>query len=207
VTRVPYTVLLISEISNGGLRLTSLSGRARLNSWIGLHRLPKKLFGQVSNTLQIKCVEKLEGENNLLQLHLSVHPLKDPRTTSHSQTRILVGQIGSLHRYVTVVPEVKAEYGLVPVTFLFRSVLNQNAHACCYSQPFLQVSGIYLQYKKDERILITILAGNKIKKILGNLSLRLCLFLPQFHVKNRKSMDRISKWDSNVTAYHQSLIR
>jgi hypothetical protein len=144
VTRVPYTVLLISEISNGGLRLTSLSGRARLNSWIGLHRLPKKLFGQVSNTLQIKCVEKLEGENNLLQLHLSVHPLKDPRTTSHSQTRILEGQIGSLHRYVTVVPEVEAVDRLVPVPFLLRFVFDQNAYSRCDPRPFLQVSGIQL---------------------------------------------------------------
>ena len=115
---------LVSEISNSGLGLTSLSCRAWLNSWVWLHWLTKKLLWQVFNTLQIKGVEEFEGEHNLVQLHLPIHPLKYPRSTSHSQTRVFVGQIWSLHRYVTVVPEVKAVCGLVPVTFLLWFVLN-----------------------------------------------------------------------------------
>ena len=48
------------------------------------HRLAHKLHWQVLDAPQVKCVEKLEGVQKILQLHLPIHTLENPRPTNHS---------------------------------------------------------------------------------------------------------------------------
>lgn len=133
---------LISEIVNGCTRLTSLSSRGGLNTRVRIHRLPQKHFWQVLNALQIKCVKQLKRKHKLLQLNLPIHSLEDAGSTSHSQISVLIGQIRSLHSYVTIVSKVEAVSCFISVTFLFWFVFDQNAYTRCYSQPLLQVSSI-----------------------------------------------------------------
>lgn len=74
------------------MRFTGLGSWARLNTGVGLHWLSKKLIGKVLlNALKVKCVEELEGENKLLQLHLAVSTLEDSRPPSNSKISVLVG--------------------------------------------------------------------------------------------------------------------
>lgn len=135
------------------MRLTGLGSRARFNTWVGIHWLSKELTGEVLlNALEVKCVEKLEGENKLLQLHLTVSTLEDPRPASHGQIRVLVGQIGSLHRNVTVISEVQAVDGLITITFLFWFVFDQNAYSSSYSNSFFQVPTVQLIIETTEKI-------------------------------------------------------
>lgn len=136
---------LVGEIRHSGLGFTSLSSRAGLNTRVWFHKLHRrKLLRQVLNPLQVKSVQDLEREHNLVQLHMPVHPFEDPRTTSHRQAGVLVSQVGSLDRNVTIVPEIEAVHGLVSVTFLFRLAFDQNAQTSRYPQAFLKISGVYL---------------------------------------------------------------
>jgi hypothetical protein len=135
------------------MRLTSLGSWARFNTWVGIHWLSKELTGEVPlNPLEVKCVEKLDGENKLLQLHLTVSTLEDPRPASHGQIRVLIGQIGSLHRNVTVVSEVEAVDGLITITFLSWFVFDQNAYSSSYSKSFFQVPTVQLIIETTEKI-------------------------------------------------------
>ncbi|KAM1009963.1 hypothetical protein ACFX2C_045493 [Malus domestica] len=130
--------------------LTGLGSRAGLHARAGLHNLHIcKLLRQILNPLQIKCVQNLEGEQNLVQLHLPVHPFENPRPTSHSQIRVLVSQVRPLNRHVAVVPEIEAVNCLVSISFLLRLVFDQNADSRRYPQPFLKISGVYLQLHSD----------------------------------------------------------
>lgn len=117
----------VSKVGKGGVGLASLGRSDGLDAEVWLDGLDNKLLGKVLDALEVKRVEEFKGENNLLKLHLAIRPLEHPRSACHRQVRILVRQIRSLHRYVTVVPEVKAVYRLVPVAFLFRLVFYQNA--------------------------------------------------------------------------------
>lgn len=136
---------LVGEIRHSGLGFTSLSSRAGLNTRAWFHKLHgRKLLGQVLNPLQVKSVQDLEWEHNLVQLHMPIHSFEDPRTTSHRQAGVLVSQVGSLDRNVTIVPEIEAVHGLVSVTFFFRLAFYQNAQASRYPQAFLKISGVYL---------------------------------------------------------------
>ena len=127
-------------------------GLTGLSGWRWLHigrrgdRLPQEIRRQLLDALQVKGVEELEGENNLLKLNLTVGPFEDSGTTGDGQIRILVGQVRPLHRYVTIVSEIEAVYGLVPVSFLPWNILYQHAYPRCYSQPLLQVSRVDLQF-------------------------------------------------------------
>lgn len=111
--------------------------------------LSHQLLRQLFDPLEIKGVEKLERENNLLQLNLPGNPLKDSRPTSHRQISVLVGQIRPLHRYVTVVSEVEAVNRFVAIALLFWIVLDQNADTSCYSNAFLQVSTVNFVAERD----------------------------------------------------------
>ena len=103
--------------------LTSLSSRNGFNSWVWVNRLAKQLFWEFTNSLQIESVENLKGEDDLVEPNLTGDAFKNARPTSNSQIRVLVSQVRSLHRYVTVVSEVKAEDGLVAITFQFGFML------------------------------------------------------------------------------------
>ena len=61
---------------------------AGLNRWAGLNMGTEKLLRQVLDSLQVKSVEKLEGEDELLQLHLAVGPFEDATPTGHSQVSV-----------------------------------------------------------------------------------------------------------------------
>lgn len=104
--------------------------------WDGL---PQQLGGQLSDPFEVEGVEELEGEDDLLQLHLSVRPFEHARPSRHGQIRILVRKIRPLYGNVTVVPEVEAVYGLVTVPLLLRHMLYQHADAGRYTQPLLKV--------------------------------------------------------------------
>jgi hypothetical protein len=102
------------------------------------------------------------GEYDLLQLHLPVRALKDPGAAGHRQVRVLVGQVRSLHRYVTVVPEVEGVDRLVPVTFLLRFVFDQNAQTTFFSPRFYfprtkKLKYIYLENGFDRSLLYFLL--------------------------------------------------
>lgn len=133
---------LISETGDGGMGLAGLGGGAGLDGGTRLNRLTQQVGGQVGDPLQVESVKKLEGENQLLQLHLTVHSGEDAGAAGHRQIRILVGEISSLHRDVTVVSKVEAVNRLVPVSFLLRLVLDQNAYPRCDPQSFLKVPRI-----------------------------------------------------------------
>ena len=71
---------------------------AGLNRWAVLNMGTEKLLRQVLDSLQVKSVEKLEGEDELLQLHLVVGPFEDATPTGHSQVSVFIGQVLPLHR-------------------------------------------------------------------------------------------------------------
>lgn len=143
----PHTkiLLLIGKIRERGSGLTSLGrgGGLRRGRW--QHSLAQKLRREVRYALEVESVEELEREDDLLELHLAIHPLEYTGSTSHRQIRVLVRQVRPLHRDVAVVAKVEAVDGLVPVAFLLRLVLDQYAYSGGYAGPFLQVPGVNLQ--------------------------------------------------------------
>lgn len=127
-----------------------LGGRRRLDVRRRFHRLTKKFLGQITNTLEIKGIEDLEGENKLLKLDLSVRPLEDSRTSGDGQVGVLVRQVRALDGYVAVVAEVEAVDGLVAVAFFVGDVLDEHAEAAGYAEPLLQVAGVDLVGERHE---------------------------------------------------------
>lgn len=127
-----------------------LGGRRRLDVRRRFHRLNKKFLGQITNTLEIKGIEDLEGENKLLKLDLSVRPLEDSRTSGDGQVGVLVRQVRALDGYVAVIAEVEAVDGLVAVAFFVGDVLDEHAEAAGYAEPLLQVAGVDLVGERHE---------------------------------------------------------
>lgn len=140
----------IGEIGDGGGRVSGLGLGGGLGGVGGRDGLPGQLSGQIRNPFEIKSVEELEREDDLVKLDLPGHPLEDPTPAGHRQVRVLVSQVRPLHRHVPVIPEVEAVNGLVAVPFLLRHVLNQHAEPRRNAEPLLQVAGVELVGERHE---------------------------------------------------------
>ena len=107
-------------------------------------RIAEELLRQIRDPLELKCVEELKGEDDLLQFDLAVDAFEDARATGDCKIRFLVCQVRPLHRNVAVVTEIEAVYRLVSVSIALRHVLDQDTEPCCDPQPLLQVPMVEL---------------------------------------------------------------
>lgn len=127
------------------MRLAGLGCRRRLHGGRGGHGLAEQLLGQLRDALQVESVEELEGEDDLVQLHLPGRPLEDAGPAGDGQVSVLVCQVRPLHRYLAVVAEVEAKYSFVPVTILLWYMLDQDADPRRDPQPLLKIATINLR--------------------------------------------------------------
>ena len=140
----------IGIVRNGGGRVTGLSRRHRLDGDGGRNRLPPQLRRQILNPIQIKGVKQLIRKDDLMQLDLPGHALKNSTSPGDGQQGVLISQVSALHRHVPVIAKVEAVDGLVAVAFLLGNVLDEDAYPCRYANALLEVAGVELVAEWDK---------------------------------------------------------
>lgn len=104
----------------------------------GRHARGAQRFWELFNSLQVERVEELEGEDDLVQLRLTVAAREDPRASRDREVRVLVCDVWPLNGDVAVVAEVERVQGFVAITVLLVAVRDQRAETRRDSQPSLQ---------------------------------------------------------------------
>lgn len=135
----------VGVVADAGVRRGGLGGGGGLDGGGGRDGRAEQVPGQVRDALEVEGVEDLEGEDDLVELHLAVDALEDARPAGDRQVRLLVGQVRALHRDVAVVAEVEAVDGLVPVAVAVGDVLDQHADPRRDPQPLVQAAVVNLR--------------------------------------------------------------
>jgi len=101
---------LVGEVGRAMVGVTFLGLRARLHRDRGFHRFLRKGCRKLLNAFQVKRVVQLEGENELMQLHLAIAAGEDSRASRDGQVGVLVGDVSPLeikqtkHGYIDIYP-------------------------------------------------------------------------------------------------------
>jgi len=120
---------LVGEVgcTVGGVAFLGLL--ACLHSGRRLHSFLRQGCRKLFDALQVKRVVQLEGENELLQLHLAIAAGEDSRASRDGQVGVLVGDVSPLHGDMAVVAEVETVQGLIPIAILLGVVRDESAQA------------------------------------------------------------------------------